>query len=509
MKLDSLQLLREAAKRQQAKLIQDSKSQPAGLDEMQTVPFDPALALETLHSEQHNAESQVAEHAQEPSDVQVEELLRAETLRLEDVADTQVDEPTSPPHDSVDAKPSESEVEVVEKPHKPLLEWRGHNSDEAMEYLKETPKKEPLQLPERQLSAQPQDSPSNPPEKLAKSEPVPENQLPKEKPEVGQSRPEKPQNKVSPDDKALAGGDQRKLAKLPGSGQRKPDSQTVEMQDIETTDDVEILAVKQSDRASLLSWLQDMNRKGLSLAQAIEKLTADEAVEAGAIPLTTRMDQFKHKRQRGLDGEDGDAPPSKRPTNRGRGRGKGRGKVSTKGAADEVTASGDEGAGAADEPEPSAAVETAEVATPDTSVAVPKRKAEKKAKVTKPKSKAKAKAKAKASGKKKAKGEAASLQKDSAASLEAVSAEPVETVPDTEDGKKAKAADQLGTEDEQDKKKPGKRPSFARRPVPMTAPASDRWHAIRNVFKEHVQPKILSAGGTVYCWEERVCSHQI
>ena len=96
------------------------------------------------------------------------------------------------------------------------------------------------------------------------------------------------------------------------------------------------------------------------------------------------------------------------------------------------------------------------------------------------------------------------MQKDSAASLEAVSAEPVETVPDTEDGKKAKAADQLGTEDEQDKKKPGKRPSFARRPVPMTAPASDRWHAIRNVFKEHVQPKILSAGGTVYCWEERV-----
>ena len=99
--------------------------------------------------------------------------------------------------------------------------------------------------------------------------------------------------------------------------------------------------------------------------------------------------------------------------------------------------------------------------------------------------------------------EAASCRKRTA---DAVEDESAEAPDETEDGKskKPKAADQVGTEGEDGRKKPGKRPSFARRPLPVTAPASDRWHAIRNAFKDHVQPTILSAGGTVYCWEECV-----
>lgn len=84
MKLDPLQLPKgdcQAAASQVDPRLQVPVNW-CGWDEMQTVPFDPVLALETLHSEQHSAESQGAEHGQEPSDPQLGELLRAKTLRL-------------------------------------------------------------------------------------------------------------------------------------------------------------------------------------------------------------------------------------------------------------------------------------------------------------------------------------------------------------------------------------------------------------------------------------------
>ena len=484
---------------------------------MQTLPFDPTLAVDTLPSEQPSAESHGAAPGKEPSDAQVSELLRAKTLKLEDVADTQLDEPTSPPI-AVDKNPDGSEVEVVEKPHKPLLEWRGHNSDEAIAYaMLETPKKVDTQMSAEAI--QPQDSQRSPPEKLepaaklAQSEPVPESHVDKDKLEDAQSKPvvekQLPQNHGT----EAAGGDrQSDIIDL-----AKPVPEAIQQQDVATPDEVEIVAVKQSDRASLLSLLKDMNGKGLSLADAIEKLSADEDVEVGAIPVTTRMDQFKHKRQHGhgADGAEGDddGPPAKRPAKRpakgrGRGRGNGRGKGRGKGSkgaggAEEVAPEAD---GAGSDQESQADVDPPEVPTVDVDAAEPKTKA--KAKPANPKGKAKAKctakAKAKASSKKKGKpeGGAAPSQKRAApAPLEIDSAEGEKG----EDEKKnQKAGDQLGTEDEGSKKKPAKRPSFARRPVPFTAPASDRWHAIRNSFKDHVQPTIVSAGGTVYCWEEPV-----